>query len=84
MICAHLKPVLDSELALGNKIQSKETGWSNAVLVINLENKVDIHLYNEILKNNSPVEYWENDDKHYKVQAGLFCKRCSQSLAWPK
>lgn len=84
MICNHLKPVLDRELSSGNRIESEETGWSTAVLVVNLEKQADVQLYSEDLKDNINLEYWENNDQHYRIQGGFFCKQCRHSLAWPK
>ncbi|OEF99572.1 hypothetical protein BHF71_08475 [Vulcanibacillus modesticaldus] len=82
-ICNHLKPIIDHELSKGNKIQEISKGWSNAVLVIDLEKRMDVQYERSDMNLSEYVKYWENKDSHYPLQKGFYCEKCKHSIAGP-
>ena len=81
--CEHLKPLLISLVAKGAQIDSADTGWTKAKLVINLNKGLNPIVSGAVAKNRG-VSYYQNNDPHYLVAYGWFCETCAQGLEWPQ
>ena len=83
-VCRHIQTILDHEEKNGNTIKEKSEGWSKANLVIDMDRSLDIDFGNALIDSGMPLQYWENNDPHYSLQKGFFCKKSRQSIAGPK
>jgi hypothetical protein len=84
-ICTHLEPILSNELNCGNSIKEiNENAWTNALLVINMNNPINQFFANEEIKKYDGVMSFENTDNHYELQSGYFCKTCKHAITGPK
>lgn len=84
-ICEHLESILTNELNNGNSIKDiNENAWSNALLVINLSNKIDKGLADQEALKQSSIQYFEISDNHYELQYGYYCKTCKHAITSPK
>jgi len=84
-ICKHLESILNYELRNGNSIRDINNKiWSNAELVINLNNPINkVHASIEVQKNKN-IQHFNITDTHYELQEGYFCRICKHSIAGPK
>jgi hypothetical protein len=82
-LCKTLQPILDSELAEGNSIESIDTpAGTNCPFAVHLKNKIN-HLTIKKLSLANTVENWQNKDKHYPLQNGYSCTKFKHSIAGP-
>lgn len=80
-LCEHLDPIVKVMLTRGNAIDTVETGWSNAELVVTLRTREDLRELHQPLP--ACVEKWKSTDPHYPRQEGLFCTAHKHSVGWP-
>jgi len=81
--CGHLTPLLASALARGAQIQSADTGWTQAKLVVTLNKGPNPSIAQAVAKDRG-LSFHQNDDSHYLVAYGWYCDACSQGLDWPQ
>lgn len=82
-LCKTLQPILKSELAEGNSIESIDApAGTSCPLAINLKNKIN-HVAISKLSLVNTVENWQNKDRHYSQQSGYSCTKYKHSIAGP-
>ena len=81
--CEHLKPLLASALACGARIESAETGWTQAKLVVTLTKGPNPGIAQAVATDRG-LSFYQNNDSHYLVAYGWFCDACSHGLDWPQ
>jgi hypothetical protein len=76
-LCAHLRPVVELELQLGNTIKRVDapagTRCPLAVVFLNVLHRTEIE---RVLRPSAPSGWQESSDLHYEVggTAGYFCR----------
>lgn len=84
-ICLHLLPFLTQLKEQGSAItETFEDAWSNCRLNLILDSGPTITRANEIFELPPTIKLWHNDDPHYAIENGLFCKLCKHSVSWPR
>lgn len=79
-----LKPMLELELQLGNKIeQVNEWSSDDPRILVTLKKALHFPELKSQLQRPSTVEEWECWDLHYPLEAGLLCKKTGHTLAGP-
>jgi len=81
--CEHLRPLITALLAKGAHIESADTGWSKAKLVVTLGKGLNPNVAQAVAKEHG-LEFYENNDSHYLVAYGWFCEHCQQGIDWPQ
>lgn len=85
LLCEHLRPLCEAELGRGNRVVNiAENAWTACDLDVSLEKPVDRMAMETEMPAAAGVEYWQNDDPHYPIEAGYTCKACRHAFAGPK
>lgn len=78
-----LQPIVDLELAAGNKVARVDEGmWSETALVVVFEQRLH-HDQIKQLTLPASVKYWENRDTHYSLESGYSCETSHHSISGP-
>jgi len=85
MLCEHLRPLCEAELARGNRVTNvAEHAWTECDLDVSLEKTIDRETVEKELPIPADVTFWHSDDPHYPIEAGYGCQACRHSFAGPK
>ena len=80
----NLIPIHDYELSLGNEVLRRdENMWSKCPLDVVFKDPLHFEEIRRDLHLPTSVEYWENHDTHYDLEAGFMCKETGHSLSGP-
>ena len=82
-ICPHLKPILEHEIMLGNKVAEVCKTWSVTEIAVSMKKKLDIQFAKNVIVSGIPLRIWENHDNHYALERGVYCDVCKHSIAGP-
>lgn len=83
-LCEHLKPILDHELRIENKIKEISTGWTKVDYAVYLEKKMDIDFEKNNLQLTDYVRYWEfKGTPHNNPEKGFTCDNCKHAITGP-
>ncbi|MDD3172675.1 MAG: hypothetical protein PHF63_03300 [Herbinix sp.] len=84
-LCEHLETPLLVEVSGGNSIKEvSDNAWSNAKLVVILENKIEKLRANAEVEKYDFVQFFEINDNHYDPQSGYYCNKCKQAVTSPQ
>ncbi len=80
----YLQPIYDLIIASGNKVERiDEPAGTKCPLAIIFKNKINKEVIEQKLKLLPNVQYWENKDSHYPLEAGYSCKVTGHVIAGP-
>ena len=83
IICAHLRPILETLLANGAAIAAVDDGWSRVEFVVNLDRGYRAEIIEKAIARTA-LQFGINDDPHYPLDCQLVCTACKQGLSWPR